>query len=90
MIATIYNETYNEIGAAVSWLDAIEFICLRAAAARGSKITIYVYPKEDEKLTSRIVARWEIEKNKMKIDWQPASEAARAALAAKQCEAVRK
>ena len=89
MIATIYNETYNEIGAAYSWHNVIEFICMRAVMERGKEIITYVYPKEDEELTSRIVARCEIETNKIKIDWQPGDEAARAAIAAKQSEVDR-
>lgn len=87
MIAKIYNENYKEIGAAESWQNVIEFICRRAVMERGKEIITYVYPKEDEELTSRIVARCEIETNIIKIDWQPEDEAARAALAAKQSEA---
>lgn len=83
MIAKIYNENYKEIGAAVSWYNVIEIICMRAVVARGKDIITYVYPKEDEELTSRIVARCEIETNKIKIDWTPGDEAAKAALALK-------
>lgn len=72
MIATIYNEDYKEIGKAGSWYDVIEFVCMRAATARGKEIITYVHPDEDEELTSRIVARCEVEKNKIEIDWQPA------------------
>lgn len=90
MLVKIYNDSYNEIVAVASWYDAIEFICMRAALARGKEIIIYVYPNDDEELISRIVAQCEIEKNKIKIDWQPGDEEARAAIAAKQSEAARK
>lgn len=90
MSATIYNEIYNEIGVAATTQIIIEMISIRAAAARGEEITVYAHTDVDKTQILRIDAHFEADKRKIVLECSVASEAACAAIAAKQSEAVRK